>query len=182
MTRIPRWRIALVASALVVLGAVGAGLVFAASPAAPPAEPASVDLGALLGAGPGPGDASAPGAAAAPGAARLGHRAGRFLGRLERLVHVEATVDLPDKGIVTFAVDHGTISAVGGGIVSVKEKDGRTATLKTTDETRVRKGGEPAKLADLKVGDEVVVMSRLEDGSFVAYRIGVPPAKPATTD
>jgi len=83
---------------------------------------------------------------------------------------------------VTFAVDHGTISAIGGGTISVKEKDGRTVTLKTTDETRVRKDREPATLTDLKVGDEVVVMSRLESGSFVAYRIGVPPAQPATTD
>ena len=176
MDRIPRWRLALVASALVVLGALGAGLVLAADPVASPAAPEAIGLGAFLDPGPVPGDT------AAIAAERLGPRAGHFLHRLQRLVHAEATVDLPDKGIVTFAVDHGTISAIGGGTVSVKEKDGRTATLKTTDETRVRKGGEPAKLTDLKVGDEVVVMSRLEDGSFVAYRIGVPPAQPAPTD
>jgi hypothetical protein len=171
--RIPRWRVALVASALVVLGALGAGLVLAADPATPPAAPEAIGLGAFLDPGPPPGDA------APITAERLGHRAGRLLHRMQRLVHVEATVDLPDKGIVTFAVDHGTISAIGGDSISVKEKDGRTVTLKTTDETRVRKDREPAKLTDLKVGDEVVVMSRLESGSFVAYRIGVPPAQPA---
>ena len=176
MDRIPRWRLALVASALVVLGALGAGLVLAADPAAPPAAPEAIGLGAFLDPGQVPGDATA------IAAERLGPRAGRLLHRVQRLLHAEATVDLPDKGIVTFAVDHGTISAVGGGTVSVKEKDGRTVTLKTTDETRIRKDREPAKLSDLVVGDEVVVMSRLEAGSFVAYRIGVPLAQPATTD
>ncbi len=195
MDRIPRWRLALVAAALVVLAALGAGLVLAADPATPPAGPPAgapaVDpfsgpldvpgLGPLLGAGPGAPGVQAPGAAGAPDGQRQ-RPLRRLLERMQRLVHVEATVDLPDKGIVTFAVDHGTISAIGGGTISVKEKDGSTVTLKTTDETRVRKDREPAKLTDLTVGDEVVVMSRLESGSFVAYRIGVPPAQPATTD
>lgn len=173
MDRIPRWRLALVASALVVLGALGAGLVLAADPVGPPAAPEAIGLGAFLDPGQVPGDA------AAIAGERLGPRAGRFLHRLQRLVHLEATVDLPDKGIVTFAVDHGTLSAIGGDTISVKEKDGSTVTLKTTDATKVRKNREPAKLTDLKVGDEVIVMSRLESGSFVAYRIGVPPAPPA---
>lgn len=192
MDRIPRWRLALVAAALVVLGALGAGLVFAADPADPPAGPPAgapaVDpfggpldipgLGPLLGEGPGAPGAQAPGAAGAPDGQRQ-RPLRRPLERMQRLIHVEATVDLPDKGIVTLAVDHGTISAIGSGTISVKEKDGRTVTLKTTDATKVRKGRDPATLKDLKVGDEVIVMSRLEDGSFVAGRIGVPPAQPA---
>jgi hypothetical protein len=190
---IARWRIALVASCLVVLGAVGVGLVFANDPsgAAPVAgspagtSPASGGdrLGApgqgVLGLGdPGAGPAGGPGAARPDAQPRLPER-GR---RLQRIVHVEATLDLPAKGIVTMAVDHGTISALGNGSIGVLEKDGQTVTLKTTDETKVRKAGEPATLGDLKVGDEVVVMSRLEDGSFEAYRIVVPPAQPASTN
>lgn len=193
MQNIARWRIALVASCLVALGAVGVGLVFANDPsgAAPvggsPADTSPASGGDRLGAlgqgllgfrDPGAGPAGGPGAARPDARPRLPERGGR----LERIVHVEATLDLPAKGIVTMAVDHGTISAIDDGRISVKEKNDRTVTLKTSDETKVRKAGEPAKLSDLKVGDEVVVMSRLEDGSFAAYRIVVPPAQPASTN
>jgi len=79
--RIPRWRLALVASALVVLGALGAGLVLATDTATPPAASEAIGLGAFLDPGPLPGDADA------TAAERLGHRAGRLLHRLQRLVH-----------------------------------------------------------------------------------------------
>jgi hypothetical protein len=196
---IGRWRIALVASALVVLGALGAGLVLANDPSGKipaagspagtsPSAGAGDRLGlpglglpgqGLLGFGdPGAGPAGGTGAAQPDARPRLPGRGQR----LQRIIHVEATLDLPAKGIVTVALDHGTISAIDDGTISVKEKNGRTVTVKTADETKVRKAGEPATLGDLKVGDEVVVMSRLEDGSFEAYRIVVPPAQPASTN
>jgi hypothetical protein len=159
---IPRWRIALVAAALVVLGALGAGLVMANDPAA--TTPAN----------------NVPGASPTGAGPEARPRQLTRAQRLQRLIHVEATLDLPQQGIVTVGRDHGTISSIGNGSIGVAEKDGHTVTLKTSDETKVRKGGVAAALGDLKVGDEVVVMSRLESGSFVAYRIVVPPA--ATTN
>ena len=193
MKDIPRWRIALVATALVVLGALGAGLVLANDPADPtPATgsgttPTAADDGGglgllglgLLGRGdPGAGPSGGTGARpnARPGLIRHGQR-------LQRLIHVEATLDLPDKGIVTVGVDHGTIASIGSGTIAVSEKNGQTVTLTTSDETKVRKGGAAATLGDLKVGDEVIVTSRLESGAFAAYRIIVPPpaAAPGST-
>ena len=199
MQGIPRWRIALVASALVVLGAIGAGLVFANDPSGTGStgstgadQGGGLDLldlgfGGLGGPGGGPqgGLAAAPqggtGAGVQGGLPRAGLRPGARGPLLQRVVHLEGTLDLPDKGIVQVALDHGTISAIGTDTISVLEKDGKTVTLKTEATTRVRKGGAPATLADLKSGDEVIVTSRLENGSYMAYRIVVPPARPATT-
>jgi hypothetical protein len=178
MEHISRWRVVLVATALVALGALGAGLVLANDPAGPPAGPAPAgDTG--LGATGGTGAERPPGIRPAHpnGPPRL-HGGGQ---RGQRLVHLEGTLDLPGLGIVQVALDHGTISDIGTGTISILEKDGKTVTLKTSDETKVRVARQPAKLSDLKVGDEVIVMSRLEDGSYEAYRIHVPPAQPAPT-
>ncbi|MFI5255036.1 MAG: DUF5666 domain-containing protein [Candidatus Limnocylindrales bacterium] len=168
MTDIPRWRIALVAIALVVLGAIGAGLVLANDPANSPSAVGSPA-------------ASSPAAAGVTGgtSAARPNALARLLdlgARLRRIVHIEATLDLPNKGIVTAGVDHGTIATIGSGSIDVSEKDGQTVTIKTDTNTKVRKGGALAKLDDLKKGDEVFVTSRLEGGSFVAIRIIVPPA------
>ena len=177
MKDIPRWRIALVATTLVVLAAIGAGLVLANDPSggATGTAPAG-DTGttaATSGAGAGPALGTRP---VHPNAQQGIPGRGQ---RLRHLVHLEGTLDLPVKGIVKVAFDHGTISAIGDGNISVLEKDGSTVTLKTDADTHVRKGGAPAKLSDLKKGDEVVVTSQFEDGSWVAYRIIVPPARPA---
>ena len=49
-----------------------------------------------------------------------------------------------------------------------------SATVTLSDETRVRRNGERAAIADLKTGDEVFVMSKVESGGTTAYLVLVP--------
>ncbi len=150
---IARWRLALTAGAIVVLGAVGIGLAQANQARAEAPEKAA-PIQAEEGARNHPG--------------RLGWNV------LRRVVHGEAVVDLPGKGLTTVAIDRGRVSAVGNDSVSIREKTGQTVTLRTTTETRVRKDGRRQERSALKVRDEVVAFSIKESGTFVARRIHVP--------
>ncbi len=157
--RIPRWRLALTAGAIVVLGAIGIGLAQAN------------------------GAATTAGGQAAGIEAQEGPRnhPGRFgWNLLRRVVHGEAVVDLPNRGLTTVAVDRGAVSAVGRDSVSIREKTGQTVTLRTTAETRVRKDGRRQELSALRVGDEVVAFSIKENDAFVAERIQVPRKDPSS--
>lgn len=51
----------------------------------------------------------------------------------------------------------GTITAIEGQTITLKTVNGGTATVKLTEQTRFNKDRQPAKLADFKVGDSVVV-------------------------
>ena len=84
-----------------------------------------------------------------------------------------------DGKLVTYQLDHGTVSAVGGGSITIAEAGGTSVSVATTAETRVRKGAKPATLADLKVGDEVVVRSTVSGGTATAKLVVVPPDSPA---
>ena len=108
------------------------------------------------------------------------HRRGagilRRLGRgLDRLVHAEALVDLPERGLTTFAADRGKVTAIDGSKVRITQTGRRAAEFTTDDETRLRKGGERSPLSALAVGDEVLVFSVREAGAqaFEARRIVV---------
>lgn len=108
------------------------------------------------------------------------HRRGagilRRLGRgLDRLVHAEALVDVPERGLTTFAADRGKVTAIDGSKVRITQAGGRAAEFTTDDETRLRKGGERSPLSALAVGDEVLVFSVREAGAqaFEARRIVV---------
>jgi len=99
----------------------------------------------------------------------------RRLAAARKLVHATVVADLPKLGgLTTIQLDHGTISAVSATSLSVSETGGTTATVKLGDETRVRRSGEKAAVADLKTGDEVFVMSRVEPDGTVAYLVVVP--------
>jgi hypothetical protein len=104
--------------------------------------------------------------AAAPGFRRL--RLGRHL------VHATIVLDLPEKGLTTIQVDHGTISTVTATSLAIAESGGTSVTVTLGDETRVRRDGAKAGVADLKSGDEVFVMSKVESGGTVAYLVIVP--------
>lgn len=189
--RIARWRIVLTASALLVLAAVGIGIVQAGptttTPAPAPVADDDPPFGGIFGEGPdifgGPGfggpQAGPPGGRGdgEPGPAGIRER---LRDRLERLVNVQVTLDLPDDGIVTFRLDHGTVATIGSDSITVKEADGSSITLETDADTRLRKAGEQQELSALAVGDEVVVRSRKVDGTFVARGILVPPAEAAS--
>lgn len=51
----------------------------------------------------------------------------------------------------------GTITAIDATTITVKTYNGGTATAKLTEQTRFSKDRRPAKLADFKVGDSIVV-------------------------
>jgi hypothetical protein len=104
--------------------------------------------------------------AAAPGLRRL--RLGRHL------VHATIVLDLPEKGLTTIQVDHGTITTVSATSLAIAETGDTSVTVTLGDETRVRRDGEKAKIADIEKGDEVFVMSKVESGGTVAYLVIVP--------
>jgi hypothetical protein len=99
---------------------------------------------------------------------------GRFFRHARYLVHAEATLDLPDGGLTTFALDHGTITAVNGGTISLKASDDSTVSVGTDADTKVRKERQKATLSDLAVGAEAYVLSVKEGGAFVARHVWVP--------
>lgn len=181
--QIARWRLVLVAASLVALGALGGGLVQAnRTPATSPAtvataatpeaarnaEPATADIAAATIAG--PRIEALADLAARPAVAR------RIWRHLDRLVHAEATVDLPKKGLVTYTADGGTLSSVGAGALTVREKTGDTVSVATNAATKVRKDGKRAAVAALEVGDRVVVISEKRGTSIVALHVLVRPA------
>jgi len=169
---IPRWRLAIVAGALVLLSA-NAGFAQAApssaSVSAAASTPAEFEPGQ-----PGP----------------LGERLRKLrdqfgdgrLGRLrQHLIHGTFTVLNRDGEAIAIQLDHGTVAAIGDGAITISEAGGTSVTVNTTPDTKVRKGGGPSSLAALEVGDEVVVHSIVEDGSATARFIIVPPLAPTPT-
>jgi hypothetical protein len=146
--RIAKWRIALVGTALIALGVVGAGMVSAA-PAAPVSGSAA-DVG------------------------QQARDALRKLARDRHVVHGVLTVETKDGTLVTIQLDRGTIASVGGGSLTISEKGGRTETVATNTDTRVRKDGAKSDLSKLAVGDTVVVTSELSGSTPIAKLIVVP--------
>jgi Spy/CpxP family protein refolding chaperone len=70
----------------------------------------------------------------------------------------------------------GTITAINGNAISIKTMDGNSAQVNVTDQTRFRKDRQDAKLADLKVGDMVMVRGEKgTDGAWQAEMVAVPP-------
>jgi preprotein translocase subunit YajC len=163
---IPPWRLALAAGTLVVLGAIGAGLVQAAATSTGPSADTTTPV-------PIPEDAAAHIVALRD---RLDER---HPGLRQHLVHGTLTVLGRNGKLVTLQLDHGTVASVGSASITIAEAGGTSITVATTAETRVRKDRKPATLADLKVGDEVVVQSTVDGGSATARRVVVPAARPA---
>jgi hypothetical protein len=170
---IPRWRLAIVAGALLMLTTLGAGFAQAASSSASVATAAGTPAA----------ESDQPG----PLGERLRALRDRFgdgrLGRFrQRLVHGTFTVVGRDGELVTVQVDHGTIAAIGDGTMTIAEAGNTTVTVTTTSDTNVRKDRAPSSLAALEVGDEVVVHSIVEDGTATARRVVVLPPSPAAQD
>jgi hypothetical protein len=185
---IHRWRLALAAGALVILGAVGGGLVQAAIPSSGSAadraaSAASADAGLLddiiLAADPSAGPSAAPGSGPDRAQKLRDRLAARLGGLRKRIVH--GTVSMVGAGgnLITVQLDHGTVSAVGSGSITVSEAGGGKVTVATDAATRVRKDRKRVTLADLKTGDEVLVQSTVDGAVATAKRIVVPPNAPA---
>lgn len=67
----------------------------------------------------------------------------------------------------------GKITAIQNGVIELTGPDGKTAKVKYTDQTDFRKDRQPAKAADFKVGDMVMVRGEVNaDHSISATLIG----------
>lgn len=67
----------------------------------------------------------------------------------------------------------GKITAINSGSIEMTKPDGTSVTVKLTDKTEFRKDRQPAKIADFKVGDMVVVRGdENADHSVTAQMIG----------
>lgn len=174
--RIPRWRLALTGTAILVLAVAGIGMAQAAPASAPDRSTAAPEADPSPSASP-KARPDRPGLTDRPGRDGIHRHLGRPFGR--NLVHAEVTVNHPEDGLVTFHMDHGTVSAIGNGTLTISEAGDTTVTVATDAETRVRKGGENVELGALAVGDEVFVASRVPDGSGqpLAKHIRVPKPK-----
>lgn len=62
----------------------------------------------------------------------------------------------------------GTITVIAGNSITLKTRDGQTAQVSVSDQTRFRKGRDETKLADLKVGNMVFVRGEQKDGVWQA--------------
>jgi len=172
--RFPTWRMVLTGGAVVVLAAGGIGLAAAAAPSS-----STADVVQTL-------STSGPAGSAAPtrplGRDRLDARAAwapRLLRLGRHLVHAEVTVTDKDGQLVDLWLDHGTVQSIGGGSLTLSESGGGTETVKTDDATIVSLGRRDASLGDVQAGAEVFVQSRVIDGSALAKRILVIPARPS---
>lgn len=189
-----RWRLALTAGALVTLGAVGGGLARAAvapgsSPAwADPAAAAAADADSAPLADPGilldtlalTTDPTSSGAALPVQLVGLRERLQDRIARVRgHLVHGSLTVLDRDGTLVSYQLDHGHVASIGGGSLAIAEAGGSSVTVATSSSTRVRTGSGPATLADVKVGDDILVRSIVNGGAATAKVIIVLPPSPA---
>jgi hypothetical protein len=168
--QIPTWRFALTGVAIIIMLSLGIGFVAASSPA--PSQPATAAAAS--------GDPQASGAPNGNGPRGQRLRAllqkGQRFGFGRRLVHATATVLDKDGNLVQLQLDHGTVQATGSGSISVAEAGGTTVTVSTDSSTVVRIGRTKGTLADLKVGDQVFVRSRIDGGTTLATHILEVPA------
>src|SRR5262249_19627710 len=61
---------------------------------------------------------------------------------------------------------------INGNSITIKTRNGKTETVNVTDQTKVRKEGQEAKLTDLKVGDGIMVRGQQgSDGTWTAEAV-----------
>lgn len=57
----------------------------------------------------------------------------------------------------------GTVTAISGNNLTIKNEQGQTYTVETGPNTRVRKDRQPARVSDIKVGDTIMAGGNLDD-------------------
>jgi hypothetical protein len=147
----------LLGTALVVL--VGSAVVLGASPSAPGtgADPS--------GSGP------AAQASGAPEKPRADRKIGRGLGPLRGFFGGRGDGGPAGIGGVFGKI---TVKSISGSSVSLATDDGWTRTITVTADTKITKGGEDAKLADLAVGDVIRLREkRNDDGTWTITGIAI---------
>ena len=171
------------AIAFVAAGAIAAtgitGLAFAADNGPSPTPSASDDStapdgpGGMMGDGRRGGmmgDRDGDGGHGRGGPGGMGGHGGLGLGG--RVQHGEAVVTKDDGATATVRVQSGTISSVSATEMVVKSDDGFEQTWPLTAETSIHKSRSDATAADLAVGDTVMVLGEVKDGSVTTLRVG----------
>jgi hypothetical protein len=69
----------------------------------------------------------------------------------------------------------GAVTEIKDNALVIKQLNGETATVNLSDKTEYRKERQPAKLADLKVGDTVMVRGERAEGAWNAQMVSVVP-------
>jgi hypothetical protein len=146
-------KIATVALGTVALGGlIGVGVSYADNPTTSPSAPSGS-------------------AAKAGHGAKAGAHARRVL--MKRALHGEVTVG-GKKGTRVLDFQRGSVQSVRSNGITVKSTDGFSATYVVNAETKVRKDGAAAKIADIKNGDTVRVVA-LKTGSTDTARVVAEP-------
>jgi hypothetical protein len=91
------------------------------------------------------------------------------LGVLRRALHGEVTLAGEQHRVVVF--QRGPIEKVSDTSLTVKSADGYTATYVVNADTKVRRSGDKATVAELKAGDKVLVVANKEGTTLTALRI-----------
>jgi len=73
----------------------------------------------------------------------------------------------------------GTIAAIHGQTLSVKEIDGKPVSVHLDDETKYRRGDAVAAVDDLKVGDRVAIDATGDETNFTAEVVHLAPSPAA---
>ncbi len=99
---------------------------------------------------------------------------GRFIARhplLAGTVRAEFTVVKRDGTTVLVHYEVGEIASVTATSVAIRGRDGKGATFTVTAATRVRAGGRPISISDLKAGDRAMVFGTDSSGTYTALLI-----------
>jgi Domain of unknown function (DUF5666) len=88
---------------------------------------------------------------------------------LRRALHGEVTLAGEQHRVVVF--QRGPVDKVSDTSLTVKSADGYTATYVINADTKVRKSGDKASIAEVKVGDKVLVVANKEGATLTAVRI-----------
>jgi hypothetical protein len=191
--RLTRTHVTLVLALLLVLGGAAAGFLVGTSSAPARAADATAAAGQIdaqdfdaavaaagfaldpSSAGTVATDASGP---AARVSAILGLRGG-LARRARTLIHAQATLDLPNKGIQTYALDHGKVGSVSATSMTITETGEATVSFMLSSATRVRTKGAAATLATITTGADVIVVSQQVSGGWQGLAIVIVPSATA---
>ena len=102
-----------------------------------------------------------------PSGPKGGHRGVRA----GRLVHGDLLVLGKAGELRNVRVDHGVLQSVDGTTLVLKEGDGSTVDIATTEQTKFVRDRQPAKITDLKPGDNIWTMRVKQGDTYVTLRV-----------
>lgn len=112
-----------------------------------------------------------------PGVGEKGEKGGRRGAAAHALrkrgLHGELVVKGADGAYVTVLTQRGAVAAVDADSVTLKSEDGYTREYAVTPDTKLRKDGAAAEIADLEVGDQAAVVAVKSGDTATARRIHV---------